>query len=86
VTTHDNPTVAAGLKVYILVTVLLAVLTSSFFLGSKPRILLPALLLGFPVAKVLAPVRDRVLVPMMAILAVASAWLTLSAAAVRIPP
>jgi hypothetical protein len=76
----------AYLKVYIVVTVLLAVLTSSLFLGSKPRILLPALLLGFPLAKVLAPVRDHVLVPMMAILAVASAWLTLSAAAVRIPP
>lgn len=76
----------AYLKVYILVTVLLAVLTSSFFLGSKPRILLPALLLGFPLAKVLAPVREHVLVPMIAILAVASAWLTLSAAAVRIPP
>jgi hypothetical protein len=76
----------AYLKVYLLVTVLLAVLTSSFFLGSKPRIMLPALLLGFPLAKVLAPVRAYVLVPMMAILAVASAWLTLSAAAVHIPP
>jgi hypothetical protein len=76
----------AYLKVYILVTVLLAVLTSSFFLGSKPRILLPALLIGFPLAKVLAPVPDYVLVPMIAILAVASAWLTLSAAAVGIAP
>jgi hypothetical protein len=74
------------LKVYILVTVLLAVLTSSTFIGSKPRYLLPALLLGFPLAKVLAPVRAHVLVPMIAILAVASAWLTLSAAAVGIAP
>jgi hypothetical protein len=76
----------AYLKVYILVTVLLAVLTSSAFLGSKPRVLLPALLLGFPLAKVLAPVRDDVLVVMIAILAVASAWLTLSAAAMGIVP
>jgi len=76
----------AYLKVYILVTVLLAVLTNSFFLGSKPRILLPALLLGFPLAKVLAPVPKHVLVPMIAILAVASAWLTLAAAAVGIAP
>jgi len=76
----------AYLKVYILVTVLLAVLTSSAFLGSKPRVLLPALLLGFPLAKVLAPVRDDVLVAMIAILAVASAWLTLSAAAMGIVP
>jgi hypothetical protein len=74
------------LKAYILVTVLLAVLTSSAFLGSKPRYLLPALLLGLPLAKVLAPVRAHVLVPMIAILAVASAWLTLSAAAVGIVP
>jgi hypothetical protein len=76
----------AYLKVYILVTVLLAVLTSSAFLGSKPRVLLPALLLGFPLAKVLAPVRDDVLVAMIAILALASAWLTLSAAAMGIVP
>jgi len=78
--------IPAYLKVYILVMILLAILTSSSFLGSKPRILLPALLLGFPLAKVLAPVRKRVLVPMVAILAAASAWLTLSAAAMRIPP
>jgi hypothetical protein len=76
----------AYLKVYILVTVLLAVLTNSTFLGSKPRYLLPALLLGFPLAKVLAPVRAYVLVPMLAILVVASAWLTLAAAAVGIAP
>ncbi len=76
----------AYLKVYILVTVLLAVLTSSYFLGSKPRILLPALLLGFPLAKVLAPVRDDVLFAMIAILAVASVWFTLSASAVGIVP
>jgi len=76
----------AYLKVYILVTLLLVVLTNSFYLGSKPRILLPALILGFPLAKVLAPVPKHVLVPMIAILAVASAWLTLSAAAVGIAP
>lgn len=76
----------AYLKVYIIAIVSLAVLTSSSFLGSKPRILLPALLLGFPLAKVLAPVPARVLVPLMAALAAASAWLTLTAATFRIPP
>jgi hypothetical protein len=76
----------AYLKAYIAVIVLLTVLTNSTFLASKPRYLLPALLLGFPLAKVLAPVRAYVLVPLMTLLAFASAWFTLLPTAVRIAP
>jgi len=72
--------------VYVLCTVLLAVLSGPGFLGSKPRILLPALLLGFPLAKILAPSRNYVLIPMIIILAAASAWFTLIQTTVGIPP
>jgi hypothetical protein len=74
------------LKVYILCTVLLAVLTGPGFLGSKPRILLPALILGYPLAKILAPARTYVLIPMFVVLAAASAWFTLIQSTVGIPP
>jgi len=78
--------IPAYLKVYVLCTVLLAVLSGPGFLGSKPRILLPALLLGFPLAKILAPSRNYVLIPMIIILAAASAWFTLIQTTVGIPP
>jgi len=78
--------IPAYLKLYVLCTVLLAVLTGPGFLGSKPRILLPALLLGFPLAKVLAPSRNYVLIPMIVILAAASAWFTLIQTTAGIPP
>jgi hypothetical protein len=78
--------IPAYLKVYVLCTVLLAVVTGPGFLGSKPRILLPALLLGFPLAKILAPSKSYVLIPMIAILAAASAWFTLVQSTVGIPP
>ena len=76
----------AYLKVYVVCTVLLAVLTGPGSLGSKPRIVLPALLLGFPLAKILAPSRNYVLIPMIAILAAASAWFTLIQSTAGIPP
>jgi hypothetical protein len=76
--------IPAYLKVYVLCTVLLALLTGPGWLGSKPRILLPALLLGFPLAKILAPSRNYVLIPMITILAAASAWFTLIRATARI--
>lgn len=78
--------IPAYLKVYVLCNLLLALLTGPEFLGSKPRILLPALLLGFPLAKILAPSRNYVLILMIAILAAASAWFTLIQTAVGIPP
>jgi hypothetical protein len=78
--------IPAYLKVYVLCTVLLALLTGPGWLGSKPRILLPALLLGFPLAKILAPSRNYVLIPMIIILAAASAWFTLIQTTVGIAP
>ncbi len=78
--------IPAYLKVYVLCTVLLALLTGPGWLGSKPRILLPALLLGFPLAKILAPSRNYVLIPMITILAAASTWFTLIQATAGIAP
>jgi hypothetical protein len=78
--------IPAYLKVYVLSTVLLALLTGPGWLNSKPRILLPALILGLPLAKILAPSRNYVLIPLIAILAAASAWFTLIHAAVGIVP
>jgi hypothetical protein len=46
-------------------------------MASKLRLLLPAFLIALPLARILAPVRTYVLIPMMVILAVASAWFTL---------
>jgi hypothetical protein len=65
------------LRVYTLGVVLLAVMTNALFLGSKPRFLLPAFLLSLPLARVLAPVPNRVVFPLVAILALSSAWFTL---------
>ena len=78
--------IPAYLKVYVLCTVVLALLTGPGWLGSKPRILLPALILGFPLAKILAPSRNYVLIPMIVILAAASAWFTLIQTTVGIAP
>jgi len=65
------------LHVYTLVVVFLALSSSANWLGSKPRFLLPAVLLGLPVARLLAPVRTIVLVPLIVILAAASTWFSL---------
>jgi hypothetical protein len=72
--------------VYVLCTVSLALLIGPGWLGSKPRIVLPALLLGFPLAKILAPSRNYVLIPMITILAAASAWFTLILTTAGIAP
>jgi hypothetical protein len=78
--------IPAHLKVYVLCTVSLALLIGPGWLGSKPRIVLPALLLGFPLAKILAPSRNYVLIPMITILAAASAWFTLILTTAGIAP
>jgi len=64
----------AYLIVYTLGVVALAVMTNTSYLGSKPRFLLPAFLLALPFAKVLAPVRKQVLIPLITILGIASTW------------
>jgi Mannosyltransferase (PIG-V) len=62
------------LHVYTVVVVVLALVSSANWIGSKPRFLLPAILLALPVARLLAPVRTAVLVPLIAVLTVLSTW------------
>jgi Gpi18-like mannosyltransferase len=67
----------ACLHAYTLVIVLTALATGPYYLGSKPRFLLPAMLLGLPVARWLAPARTWLLIPLIAACVAASTWLTL---------
>jgi hypothetical protein len=62
------------LHVYTIVVVFLALTTSANWISSKPRFLLPAVLLALPLARLLAPVRTSVLVPLIAVLAAATTW------------
>src|SRR5580704_8931255 len=62
------------LHAYTLVVVLLALTPGPYYLGSKPRFLLPAMLLGLPLARLLARAPIWVLIPVIAILAAASTW------------
>jgi hypothetical protein len=62
------------LHVYTVVVVILAVATSANWISSKPRFLLPAVLLALPVARLLAPLRAAVLVPLVGVLTVATTW------------
>ena len=59
-------------KVYTAAVVITAVCTGPDYFGSKPRFLLPAMLLGLPLARLLARVSRWVLVPLIAVLAMAS--------------
>jgi len=74
------------LHTYTLVIVLTALATGPHYLGSKPRFLLPAMLLGLPLARLLAPARTWVLTPLIAMLAAASTWFSLYLMSVRWPP
>jgi hypothetical protein len=62
------------LHVYTIMVVALALVSSANWIGSKPRFLLPAILLALPVARLLAPVRTAVLVPLIVVLTVLSTW------------
>jgi hypothetical protein len=62
------------LHAYTLVVVVLALAPGPDFLGSKPRFLLPAMLLGLPLARLLARARIWVLIPVIAVLCAASTW------------
>ncbi len=64
----------AAVYAYTFAVVLTALVTGSFYLGSKPRFLLPAMLLGLPLARLLAPARTWILIPLIAVLAAASTW------------
>jgi len=74
------------LHAYTLVIVLTALATGPGYLGSKPRFLLPAMLLGLPLARLLAPARTWVLIPLLAVLAAASTGFSLYLMSVGWPP
>jgi len=61
-------------QAYTLAIVLLAVASGPGYLGSKPRFLLPAMLLGLPLARWLAQARTWLLIPLITTFAVASTW------------
>ncbi len=62
------------LHLYTAVVVLMTFTTSANWISSKPRFVLPAMLLALPVARLLAPLRTAVLVPLIGVLAVATTW------------
>jgi hypothetical protein len=62
------------LHVYTVVVVVMALMSSANWIGSKPRFILPAILLALPVARLLAPLRTAVLVPLIAMLTALSTW------------
>jgi hypothetical protein len=62
------------LHAYTVVVVLMAFTASANWMSSKPRFLLPAFLLALPLARLLAPLRTSVLVPLLAVLTAASTW------------
>jgi len=62
------------LHVYTIVVVVMALTTSANWISSKPRFMLPAVLLALPVARLLAPLRNSVLVPLICVLAAATTW------------
>jgi hypothetical protein len=66
--------IPVSLHVYTLAVVVLALAPGPLFLGSKPRFLLPAMLLSLPLARLMARASVWILVPLIAILAAASTW------------
>jgi hypothetical protein len=76
----------AYLRIYTLALAVLTISSSAAYPATKLRVLLPAFLIALPLARTLAPVRTYVLIPLICILAMASAWFTLFLAAGRIPP
>lgn len=63
-----------ALKVYTAVVVFMALTGNVNYLDSTGRFLLPAVLLGFPLARLLAQVRPVVLYPLLTLLGAAAAW------------
>jgi hypothetical protein len=62
------------LHAYTVMVALMAFTTSANWLSSKPRFILPAFLLALPIARLLAPVRTSILVPLLVVLTAASTW------------
>jgi Gpi18-like mannosyltransferase len=65
------------LHAYTLVIIVLALGPGPYYLGSKPRFLLPAMLLGLPLARLLTRVPAWALIPLFVVLAAASTWFSL---------
>jgi len=63
------------LHVYTVVVALVSFGISANWLSEKPRYFLPAVLLALPVARLLAPLRTSVLVPLIFVFTLASTWI-----------
>jgi len=63
------------LHVYTVVVAAVAFTISANWLSEKPRYFLPAVLLALPVARLLAPVRTSVLVPLIVVFTLVSTWM-----------
>jgi len=63
------------LHVYTVVVAVVAFTISANWLSEKPRYFLPAVLLALPVARLLAPLRTSVLVPLIVVFTLASTWI-----------
>jgi hypothetical protein len=63
------------LHVYTVVVAVVAFGISANWLSEKPRYFLPAVLLTLPVARLLAPLRTSVLVPLIVVFTLASTWI-----------
>jgi len=63
-----------SLHAYTVVVVVMALVSSANWIGSKPRFMLPAILLALPVARLLAPLRTSVKLPLFAVLTALSTW------------
>jgi hypothetical protein len=48
---------------------------SANWFSEKPRYFLPAVLLALPVARLLAPLRTSVLIPLIAVFTLATTWI-----------
>jgi hypothetical protein len=63
------------LHVYTVVVAVVAFTISANWFSEKPRYFLPAVLLALPVARLLAPLRTSVLVPLIVVFTLASTWI-----------
>ena len=63
------------LHVYTVVVAVVSFGISANWLSEKPRYFLPAVLLALPVARLLAPLRTSILVPLIVVFTLASTWI-----------
>jgi len=75
-----------SMHVYTLAIVVIALGVGPAYLGSKPRFLLPAVLLSVPVARLLAPLPTWLLGLVIGVLGAASAWFSLFLMTAGTPP